>query len=68
MKKFTTSILALFMLAFAAIELQAQPFWTEDFDAQLPAEWTAIKAQGNNTPSSNWVWTNTGSAGPFNLT
>ncbi len=66
MKKFTSSFLMLSFLLLFGSNLSAQtPFWTEDFDSQLPADWTAIKVAGDNTPSSNWVWTNTGPAGGF---
>ncbi|MBK9016916.1 MAG: hypothetical protein IPM82_24230 [Saprospiraceae bacterium] len=66
MKKFTSSLLTLMLLLTVGSSLSAQaPFWTEDFDSQLPADWTAIMAAGNGTPTSNWVWTNTGPAGGF---
>lgn len=65
MKNFTTSFLTMLLLAFVGNNLNAQAFWTEDFDGGLPADWTAIMAAGNGNASSNWVWTTTGPAGGF---
>ncbi len=46
--------------------LNAQtPFWTQDFNGGLPADWKAIMAAGNGNPTSNWVHTTTGPAGTF---
>ncbi len=66
MKDFTQKLFAL--TAFLLIGMTAfsqDPFFTEDFDGALPADWKAIKIAGDNTPSSNWVWSSTGPAGGF---
>ena len=66
MKDFTKKFLSLFVFLLAGGFVFSQdPFWTEDFDGALPADWKAIKIAGNNTPSSNWIWTSTGPAGTF---
>lgn len=66
MMDFTKKLLSLTTMLMVGGMLFAQtPFWTEDFDGALPADWKAIKIAGNNTPSSNWIWTTTGPAGSF---
>lgn len=68
MKKFTKILFALAFLLFGVNAMNAQtPFWSEDFDSQLPSDWTAAMVAGNGTPSSNWIWTNTGPAGGFSI-
>lgn len=68
MMDFTKKLLSMTTMLMVGGMLFAQtPFWTEDFDGALPADWKAIKIAGNNTPSSNWIWTTTGPAGSFSI-
>ena len=66
MKIFTQKILGLMACMFFALSLSAQPpFWLEEFDGGLPADWTALEVSGDMTPSANWTWTDFGPSGSF---
>jgi Secretion system C-terminal sorting domain len=67
MKRFTPCLFAVLFLFLANANVSAQAFWSEDFDGQLPADWTAIMAVGNGNATSNWNWTTTGPAGGFSI-
>ncbi len=67
MKRFTPSLFLALFLFLGSASVFAQSFWSEDFDGQLPADWTAIMAAGDGTATSNWVWSTTGPAGPFSI-
>ncbi|HHM20625.1 MAG TPA: hypothetical protein ENJ20_01260, partial [Bacteroidetes bacterium] len=66
MKKFTQRFFGLAVILFLGLSLSAQaPFWTEDFDGGLPADWSAVMVAGDSTPNANWFWTMQGPAGGF---
>ncbi|MEO1262370.1 MAG: T9SS type A sorting domain-containing protein [Bacteroidota bacterium] len=66
MKNFTQKIFGFAAFLLLAVSMNAQvPFWTEDFDGGIPADWTALEVAGNNNASSNWVWTDAGPMGQF---
>ncbi len=66
MKNFTQKIFGFIACFLIAGSMSAQaPFWTEDFDGGLPADWTAIEMAGNMTATSNWFWTDLGPTGTF---
>ncbi len=66
MNNFTQKIFGFLACLLIAGSLSAQaPFWTEDFDSGLPADWTAIEIQGDMTATSNWFWTDLGPTGSF---
>lgn len=69
MKYFTKNVFA-FLLAMTFVgmtsSLMAQtPFFSEDFDGGLPADWTATEIQGDGMTASNWMWTDVGPTGAF---
>lgn len=59
-----TPILFFFCILLASQPLSAQ-FFTERFDGGLPETWTATEVKGNNTASSNWIYTTIGPQGEF---
>jgi len=66
MKYFTQKFFALaIFLMMGGFVFSQDPFWIEDFDGGLPAEWTAVEVAGDMSATSNWMWTSTGPAGPF---
>jgi len=57
------SILCFF--AFIGITNAQDILLEETFDGEIPATWTNVEVVGNGQPSSVWVHTTTGPAGPF---
>lgn len=66
LKQFTTLFFA-FVLTVCSLNLAISQinFIDEDFNGSLPDTWQVITDLGNNTASSDWVWTNSGAAGGF---
>lgn len=57
------SILCLF--AFLGITNAQDTLLYETFNGEIPADWTNVEVVGNGQPSSVWIHTTSGPAGPF---
>ena len=66
MKNFTQRIFGLMAFMLLAVSISAQPpFWSQDFDGGLPADWAAIEVQGDSMTASNWFHTTVGPTGTY---
>lgn len=58
-------VIALLCLAFVGTSVQAQDFYTQNFDGGLPAGWMNVEVAGDGTPSASWLLDAVGPTGPF---
>jgi len=57
------NILLLYLLIATSCLTAQNVIFSEDFNANLPSNWSAIEVQGNRSAGSNWTWTNFGPTG-----
>lgn len=64
---FTNKLIATLLVLVCSISMAFSQgvFYSEDFAGAFPSDWTSVVVVGNNQPSSAWIYTTTGAAGPF---